>query len=134
ERYTAYKRRYAIENADVARQRAREWRLANPEREKENHRKWEARNRDYVNAKSRRLNKRSDRKLFKSVYKHKRRAKERGLGIQITKDDWLRCLEHFDHRCAVCGRNPKDYKHLSMAMDHWIPLSSPQSLGTVPKN
>lgn len=35
--------------------------------------------------------------------------------------DWNKCLEYFNHRCAVCGR-PAGLWH-TIAADHWMPLT-----------
>lgn len=42
--------------------------------------------------------------------------------------DWQYALDYFGGRCAVCGSS------LRLSADHWLPLSSPNSLGTVPSN
>lgn len=62
----------------------------------------------------------------------RRRARQLGLPEDFTKDDWQHALAYFNNRCAVCGCTPDFWTNL--AMDHWIPLSNPNSLGTVKKN
>ncbi len=62
----------------------------------------------------------------------RRRAKINNLPNTFTSQDWQRCLEYFNHRCAACGK-PQGLWHV-IAADHWYPLSSPTCLGTVPLN
>jgi len=62
-------------------------------------------------------------------------ARKRGLPDDFTVDQWQRCLDYFNHCCAVCGRQMKDlFGTHTVAMDHWIPLSSPDCPGTVAHN
>lgn len=60
------------------------------------------------------------------------RATRANLPNFFTHDDWITCLEHWGYTCAVCGR-PQGLFH-TLAADHWIPLSNPDCIGTVPHN
>lgn len=62
----------------------------------------------------------------------RRRARIRKLPDTMTQRDIEKCLAYFGHRCATCDR-PQGFWH-TLAMDHWIPLSSPECPGTVPQN
>jgi endogenous inhibitor of DNA gyrase (YacG/DUF329 family) len=64
----------------------------------------------------------------------RRRARKLNLPDNWTVNDWLHALDHFDHRCAVCGKVASGARFL--AADHWIPLASNQenNPGTVPWN
>lgn len=62
----------------------------------------------------------------------RREARKKGLPDQISAADWKRALDHFEHRCAVCGRPPGLWH--TLAMDHWIPLANPSCPGTIPQN
>lgn len=61
---------------------------------------------------------------------HRRRARVRRLPSGFTAADWDRCLDYWDHRCAICGR-PAGLWH-TLAADHWIPVTSDG--GTVATN
>jgi len=62
----------------------------------------------------------------------RRQARKRGLPINFSAADWKAALRHFNNRCAVCGRSSGT--EVTLAADHWIPLSSPSCPGTVPTN
>lgn len=62
----------------------------------------------------------------------RRKARKKNLPDTFTPEDWQRALDYFEGVCAICGRSP-DLCHV-IAMDHWIPLTSPDSLGTVAEN
>lgn len=62
----------------------------------------------------------------------RRKARKNNLPDTLTSVDWQRCLNYFGGCCAVCGRPPGLWH--TLAMDHWIPLSSPDCPGTVPTN
>jgi hypothetical protein len=65
----------------------------------------------------------------------RRRARKRNLPDHFTRQDWQRCLEYFNHCCAICGRQLKDlFGTHTAAADHWVPLTSPDCPGTVPTN
>lgn len=67
------------------------------------------------------------------ITSHSRRAAEkRGLCADFTLQDWNAALDYFDNHCAACGRQPGLWH--TLAMDHWIPLSSQDCPGTVPWN
>ncbi len=66
------------------------------------------------------------------VRAERRLARKRALPDTLTKEQWLYCLEYFNHQCIVCGRLFD--KHHKANMDHWIPLKNPKCLGTVANN
>jgi hypothetical protein len=59
-------------------------------------------------------------------------ARKRRLPNTFTAQDKRRALEYWGHRCAVCQR-PAGLWH-TIAVDHWIPLASPDCPGTVRTN
>jgi len=59
-------------------------------------------------------------------------ARKRSLPDTFSERDWLRALEYWGYKCAVCGR-PRGLWH-TLAADHWIPLTAPDCPGTVPTN
>ncbi len=60
------------------------------------------------------------------------RARKRRLPNTFTAQERRRALDYWNGRCAVCGR-PAGLWH-TIAIDHWIPLSSPECPGTVCTN
>jgi 5-methylcytosine-specific restriction endonuclease McrA len=95
-------KRYYLDNIDKIREYSLK-RFQDPEvkrQHREAMRKWEERHPDKIHS-----------------YRHKRRALEKQLPITLTIDDWDRCKDYFDHKCAYCGKN-KD-----LTMDHFIPIS-----------
>lgn len=79
------------------------------------------------------LRKRKDRARRPLVYQTRRRLRgSRSQPIAFRSEDWKYALRYFDGCCAVCGRPPGLWH--SIAMDHWIPLSSPDCPGTIPTN
>lgn len=63
---------------------------------------------------------------------HRRNTIKKALPVSFTAMDWRFALEYFGGRCAVCGRQQGLWH--TLAMDHWIPLSSLDCPGTIPTN
>jgi len=61
-----------------------------------------------------------------------RRSRKREAPYDFTRDDELFMLEYWQYCCAICG-GAADFWHW-IAFDHWIPLRSPDTLGTIPAN
>jgi hypothetical protein len=61
-----------------------------------------------------------------------RRLRKRALPWTLTPEDIRFCRQFFYYACAVCGR--EEAFDAVIAMDHWIPLSSPDCPGTTPLN
>lgn len=110
-----YNRLYRIENGEAMRAREREQYAANPEKYREEVRKYRAEN-----------------KGKRKIWEHNRKARKLGLPHDLTDAQWARALEYFGDCCAVCGQ-PKGLWH-TIAMDHWIPLVSPDCTGTTATN
>lgn len=53
----------------------------------------------------------------KLLERQRRIAKEAEVYSNFTSTDWDNCLNHFDHKCAYCGKSEK------LTQDHFIPLS-----------
>ena len=51
------------------------------------------------------------------VSAQKRRAAKKQLSNSLTTKQWNKIKEHFDNKCAYCG------KELPLAQEHFIPLS-----------
>lgn len=110
----------------------RSWRKANPDKVKKQKSESQKRHRDSANVRSRRYIQNNPEKVNLRV--HARIARKRELPFAFTPEDWERCLEHFHHCCAVCGR-PAGFWH-TIAKDHWIPVNykGDDNPGTVPTN
>jgi hypothetical protein len=67
-----------------------------------------------------------------AVRKQRRRVRTQHLTATVTAQDWQFCLRYWHFACAVCG-SQKGFLW-TLAMDHWIPISSPQCPGTTPDN
>lgn len=74
---------------------------------------------------------RAKRRIEFMLYK----SRKLSLPDKFTVEDWQRVLDYFHGCCAVCGRQLNDlFGEHTAAMDHWIPLSSPDCPGTIPTN
>lgn len=126
----AQSKRWRIANPDKVKAANKAWYEANRDRAADNNRKWVSVNREKKNEISYRW-KRSNPSIVRAgLQRHV--ARKRNLPSQLTKEDWRYTLDYFDSRCAVCGRPAGIWHHL--AMDHWIPIVSPDCPGTVPWN
>lgn len=47
------------------------------------------------------------------------RARQAGTPVELTEEQWLRVLNHFNYRCAYCDKDIRDF----YTIDHVIPLS-----------
>jgi hypothetical protein len=77
---------------------------------------------------------RSGGKIIVKTIGMKRRARHHNLPDSFTSVQWSRCLDHFQHRCAACGR-PAGLWH-TLAGDHWVAIADlrPDNPGTVAWN
>lgn len=121
------------ENKQEYIERAKQWGIKNPENKRESARKYTNRNRQKIRKyyKLWQSNNREIGRIKSSRY----RGRKRNLLDTFTADDWRFALEYFNGCCAVCGRQLNDlFGERTAAMDHWIPLSSPDCPGTIPTN
>lgn len=132
-RYDAYHTQWRDANRDYLRERTRKWRNNNLELARESNRRYQAKNIEQIRIKNRRYQRENLDKAYVSW--QRRRARKHSLPDCFTLADWQRALEYFNGCCAVCGRQLNDlFGEHTAAMDHWIPLSSPDCPGTVPTN
>lgn len=69
------------------------------------------------------------------ISQSRRRARKLSLPDTFTTQEWLNCLEYFNHCCAVCGSQLRDlFGDTVPHADHWIPLASEECTGTVVTN
>jgi 5-methylcytosine-specific restriction endonuclease McrA len=129
----AYVRKYYQDNKEKSDNQKRQYRKANRKAVNERDRKWREKNREKVaesNKRSRNKNPENSR-----IVLARRRARKLGLPDTFTTKQWFACLEYFNHTCAVCGNQLRDlFGTIEPHRDHWIPLSSPECLGTVAEN
>lgn len=67
-------------------------------------------------------------------YAQNRRARKAGLPNFFDKEDRQRCLDYFNHQCAICGRFAGLWNWI--VPDHWIAMADPRpdNPGNVPWN
>lgn len=118
-----------IANPELTKVKKREEYQRHKNKYKESGRKYYLKNRDvYIE----RAKKYKPDPIKRAIGVQRRLARKRELPDTLTKEQWLACLEYFNNQCAVCGK-PFD-EQCKPYMDHWIPLKSPDCLGTVVKN
>jgi len=126
-------RKYYEANADKILERQRQYYEANAEKVLEYQRQYRETNPDKLRERQRRYYKTNPDKA--KVKTHRRHARKRDLPDTMTAQDWRYALDYFNGCCAVCGRQLNDlFGEHTAAMDHWIPLASPDCPGTIPSN
>lgn len=110
-------------NPEYRKQKGREYAQKNRQRIQQRQRKWETDNRERLN---------EQRRPQRRINQQTRESRKANLPTAFTQADWDRAVEYFGGGCAVCGRQPGFFHGL--ALDHWIPLSSPDCPGTIPTN
>jgi hypothetical protein len=129
-----------------------EWARNNRDKNNANKQRWRANNRERYLEKSRgytrkmiQKNPEKARRLTRDwhrahpeklrIYTHQRRARKRSFPDTLTVEQWQRAISYFHGCCAACGRQANDlFATHFLAMDHWIPLNSPDCPGTVVTN
>lgn len=116
-------RKFREQNAESERARLREYAKQNREKIRERSRQYREANRDAIN----------ERKRIKgSIHQQAREARKKNLPNDFTLEDWQKALDYFGGRCAACGRPPGLFH--TLAMDHFVPLSSPDCPGHIATN
>lgn len=100
-----------------------EWYKNNPEKKRAAEHRFAQRHPEQVKIKKRRLSVR---------YYLRKRARNHGLAATFTRADEAFCRAYFHYACAVCG-NEEGFQW-TIAMDHWIPLSSDDCPGSIATN
>jgi 5-methylcytosine-specific restriction endonuclease McrA len=101
------KQRYS-KNKSIVLAKSKEYRAANPEREKEWSRNWLQRNLDKHRTKQ-----------------HNYRSRQRSLPSTFTNADWVVALNYFNGGCAYCGNPPSFFDQTSVLhQEHHIPVNS----------
>ena len=95
-------------------------------------RRYRARHAATIRAQKRRAKQTPRGRTSHNVSSHRRRARKRALPASYSLPHWHYALDFWHHACAVCGA--QEGLWWTLAMDHWIPLASPDCPGTVPWN
>ena len=118
-RYLDYRKKYYQENKDKVNQQSNEYRKKNRNKIKRLNRNYRQNNKDTIRAK-------------RGVRKSRRIANELSLPNTLTNQQWQRCLSYFNHKCIACGTPQSE--PIPLQIEHWQPVSNPQSLGNVAEN
>lgn len=111
----------------------REYRRVNKARHAEYNRQRYQSNKEQIKARNRRYRKNNPEKRQVIMLRYRARKKE--FPDTFTSEQWLQCLDYFNHCCAVCGRQLRDlFGFVIPHADHWIPLTNPDCPGTVAEN
>ena len=114
-------RKYNEANREMISAKQREYRAANRDRLAEQNRQYNILHSKAI-LERKRAYRRANPERFK-VYTQRRRTQKHQLPDTLTAADWQRCLDYWQDSCAICGRVASN--SLSIAADHWIPLSDP---------
>jgi 5-methylcytosine-specific restriction endonuclease McrA len=104
-------------NKEVVAARQKEYRLQNKEYIAEYHRRYYLVKKDYISDRCRKYQQTITGQEVKRNHYQKRRAIKRGLACTLTKTEWQAIVQHFNGKCAYCG------KELPLTQDHFIALS-----------
>lgn len=127
----AKKYQYWLENKDKYASWNRQWRQRNKTRVRDRDRRYQL---TPVRRAKQKTYRENNRHIIKAAT-HKRRARERQLPSDFTKEDWEIAVVYFNGCCPVCGRQFFDlFTTLTVAQDHWIPTNSPSCPGNIPSN
>lgn len=96
-------------------ERVREWRMKNPDKQRQRMREYRQNNGDKL------------RLIMRRYF-----ARKANLPDNFTQVDWQFALDWWHGCCAYCGRAPGLWH--ALAMDHFLPLNSPDCIGTIPTN
>lgn len=88
------------------------------ERRKEHYKKYYIENKELISIRMSKYHAKDESKLKNRTRKNKRDAMKRSLLNTFTKDDWEKCLTHFEYSCAYCGEREKTFHQ-----DHFVPIS-----------
>lgn len=158
------KRELHAANREARNERSRLWKAANREKVNQANREWHAKNREEIAAKARakreadpqqakdranrwyakhrdtELPRRRELRLANLtasrqagvVKQQAREARKAEIPSSFSAEQWQSALDYFSGCCAACGRSPGLFH--TLAMDHWIPLSSPICPGHIATN
>lgn len=149
EKRNAARRARRLENPEQARSKSRAAYARNPAKHLEGTKRWVLENKEYhdayhanyraghreeareTTAQWQKEHPEQTRKL-KRLVAHRRLARLKNLPDLFTLEDEHFMFQYWAYACAACG-NQEGFKW-TLALDHWIPLASPECPGTVPWN
>jgi len=100
---------------------------------KESGRQYRLRNRTEIAARHKEWSRLNFKKRL--IYKQRRKARLKELPANFSEVDWCNALNYWNGCCAICSRPLNDlFGTHKAAMDHWIPLTSPDCPGTIASN
>lgn len=103
--------------AEKHKKHSRDWYHENKARGKSTRKRWYLDNQETVRA-----------------IRHRYKARKRSLPNTLTSQEWERCLSYFNHSCVYCGHQRGLFPTTQLSAEHFIPLSYPNSPGTVVEN
>lgn len=123
---------YYAANPEPAKRRAKKWRTENPDRMRKHRNAYVTRNIVKERARLRGYDRRYPER--KRAHVMRRLSKRRHIPVLWSAQIWQECLDHWQHKCCVCGRS-EGLWHL-LAQEHWIAIADPRpdNPGTVPWN
>ena len=98
------RREYYLQHRDAMLQQSKDWHAKHPESTRDSKRRYKKKNPGLANHHSR-----------------VRRVRLMNVESGFTYDEWVRCLEYFDYKCAVCGRTADLW--IRIVTDHWYPVA-----------
>lgn len=131
---SAQKKLYKARNVEQVREWSRNYKKRNADKVRAAARLYNEKNRDKLaeRRKERQLQDVSKYRQTARVHAQRRLARKRSLPDTLTPEQWQNCLDYFNGCCAVCG-DPASLFNVIQA-DHFIPLTSPDCIGTVKEN
>jgi 5-methylcytosine-specific restriction endonuclease McrA len=110
------KRKYLEEHKELERKRKREDYYRNKETRKAKHKEWLENNKDKTLQRQREYYKEKP-EVFSEI-RQRRRSRKKNVEHNFSWEEWENCIEHFQHKCAYCGKKKK------LQQDHFIPLNN----------
>lgn len=126
-----YIKEYYHKNKEKELKRAAKWAKENPEKVKEKYNRYVSKNHTHLLALKKGYRLRPETKVKIRLYKqseqgrqankrskHKRRSLEREALATLTLNQWIECCNHFNNKCAYCGKSDKN----GLTQEHFVPV------------
>jgi hypothetical protein len=110
------KRKYLEEHKELERKRKREDYYKNKEQRQSKHKEWLKNNKDKTLQRQREYYNEKP-QVFAEI-RQRRRSRQKNVEHNFSWQEWENCIEHFQYKCAYCGKKKK------LQQDHFIPLNS----------
>lgn len=115
EYHNKYKKKYAEENKEAIKVRIKKYYEENKLIRKEKSKQYYYKNKEKL--KERRNQYVEKNRSSFNIYAGRRNSKKKQLPSTFTVNQWDRCKEYFNNKCAYCGEKKP------LAQDHFMPLS-----------